>query len=134
MDYSKELQKIAKNLSVLHAEDDEIVSNLCNMILKRFFKTADIATNGKEALGSFIINKYDIVITDLYMPEMNGFELANELRKINNELPVMILSGYIQADMVKKFKEQNIYYLKKPFGASKFIELIHEMCIKREKK
>ncbi len=130
MDYSNELQKIAGNFSILHAEDDEIVAKICNLLLTRYFKVADTAPDGEVALAKFKSNKYDILITDLNMPKMNGFELAKELRLINKDLPIMILSGYIQADMVEKFKEQGIYYLKKPFDAKKIIELLYEMCNK----
>lgn len=79
------------NKSVLIVEDDNDVKNLLVMELSKFFKT-DSVNNGKEALEKMSSRKYDLVITDAMMPEMDGFQLLKALRKDDNQktVPVMM--------------------------------------------
>ncbi len=55
------------------------------------------ATNGEEALEAFAKIPFDLLVTDLRMPKMNGLELIVQIRKTRPEIPVILLSGFVEA-------------------------------------
>ncbi len=132
MDYSIELSKISKKLKLLHAEDDEIISSICSYIFEEYFESSDIAMDGQIALDMFHENDYDLIITDFDMPKINGLDLIKEIRKVNKKIPIMILSGYLQEFLLSKVKEENVFYVKKPFDPDHLIKVIYEMIQSRE--
>jgi len=76
-----ELSKNVKHLNVLYVEDDEIAREITKMFLMEFFDNVDVAKNGLEALEKFKKNSYNLVISDLNLPELNGKELVKEIKK-----------------------------------------------------
>lgn len=90
-------------------------------------------SNGKKALETFKNNKYDIVLMDIMLPEMNGYEITIEIRKFEklNEVtnPVIIIA--LTANTYEKDKEKCLSigmndYLSKPFSAQQLISAIEK--------
>jgi YesN/AraC family two-component response regulator len=75
--------KKTKNYNVLLVDDEEEIREGMKTLLKKFFNNVDIAVNGQDGLSKYIKNNYDIVITDLTMPKMNGIELMNKIKNLN---------------------------------------------------
>ncbi len=77
--------------------DDEIsIFQVIKHIIKKISKNnyiVDYAPDGEEGLSLFNKNSYDIIITDFNMPYMNGIEMIKEIRKINNKIPIFLLTG-----------------------------------------
>jgi CheY-like chemotaxis protein len=77
------------------------------------------ASSGKEALNLFENNKRDpinLILTDYVMPEMNGLELLTKIREKSNSLPVIIMTAYVQKDLlvdVMRFNSTSV--IEKPF-------------------
>lgn len=90
----KSLIKLTKNLNILYAEDDEFIQEALTAYLKKLFHNIDTAKNGKEALELYIKNDYDIVISDIQMPILNGIELTKKIKEIDNEQIIIISSAY----------------------------------------
>jgi DNA-binding response OmpR family regulator len=91
-------------------------------------------TNGKIGLDTFCINQFDIVVTDIMMPEMDGFELAKEIRKRNQEIPIIFLSAKtMKEDRIKGLKLGADDYLVKPYSIEELILKI-EVFLHRSKK
>lgn len=67
-------------LSVLFVEDDTIIQMVGKKLLSKMFATVDVASDGAQALNQLQQNNYDVVLTDYFMPNMNGLELISELR------------------------------------------------------
>ena len=82
--------------TILLVDDEEQVLMIAKIILKKLGFGVIDATNGKEALELYQKNATDItlVLTDMGMPVMDGYELFRELKKLNPELPIIISSGY----------------------------------------
>lgn len=80
-------------LSILVAEDHKVNILMIQKFLSRWDTVVDIAQNGKEALEKSRENKYDVILMDLQMPELNGFEASREIRKFNEEIPIIALSA-----------------------------------------
>ena len=129
MEYFKELKKICSNLSVLYAEDDQVVGKTTEMVLNSIFGRVKLVEDGQKALDEFKLHKYDIVITDLKMPGLDGYELSKEIKSINEKIPIVIFSGYLQEKMKEKFEEMGIYYIRKGFRPEAFFKSLYEACV-----
>ena len=81
---------------ILLAEDEEIIRCVASAMLEELGFTVIEAANGKEALELYQKNAADIalVVTDIGMPQMDGYELIHELKKLNEKLPIIVSSGF----------------------------------------
>ena len=93
MENIKELAKKTKNMKVLFVEDEEDIRNSVHTFFKKFVNEFHLAENGEEGLLAFKENDIDVVITDIIMPKMDGFQMLEEIRKINPNIFVIILSA-----------------------------------------
>ncbi|MDD2449911.1 MAG: response regulator transcription factor [Sulfurimonas sp.] len=97
---SKEILKYTKNLSILFAEDHDDLRESTTEILKSFFKRVDSVSDGKSALLKYkeyqeeTSKYYDIVLSDIQMPNINGVELTSKLYDINPSQLLIILSAH----------------------------------------
>lgn len=82
-----------KRLRILLAEDNQINSVLAQAILKRAGFHVDVAANGREALDTFTLAPYDIVLMDMRMPEMDGLEATRRLRASGANVPIIALTA-----------------------------------------
>ena len=97
--------------------DDDLVTG---RVMKRNCDNADyscsVYQNAKDCLNAFEKYNADIVITDLRMPGMNGFELLSELRAIDENVPVLVMTGYSSVEnAVEAMKRGATDFIKKPF-------------------
>lgn len=83
-----------ESLSVLVAEDTAPVRTLLRRVLETEGYRVNVASDGVEALALFTRWGHDIVVADIWMPRMDGRELAVELRKQSATVPILFVSGY----------------------------------------
>ena len=133
---SKEEKKILKpdpkieNLRVLVAEDIKLNQLLIKIVLSEFGFEYEIVGNGKRATEKLQTNTYDIVLMDLHMPEMNGFEATEYIRKtMKSQIPIIALTADVTTADVSKCKEFGMDgYISKPINEnllySKIVELV----------
>jgi YesN/AraC family two-component response regulator len=88
------LKNLTKNLSVLYVEDSAILLKRMSTFLNHLFKEVYQANNGKEGLESFKQNKPDIIITDLNMPVMSGHELIKNIKILDSNANIIVVSAY----------------------------------------
>jgi signal transduction histidine kinase len=108
-------QEYLIKLTILLVEDDEAVRELCKMFLSSVVGVLITAANGVEGLRAF--NEYhpDIIITDIQMPTMDGLSLTREIRKIDLNIPIVILSAFAHNSYLLKAIDLNIdKYITKP--------------------
>jgi CheY-like chemotaxis protein len=72
--------------NILLVEDNEINLEIMHSQLTSLNYKVDTAVNGKDALEKFRHNKYDVVLTDIEMPEMNGYVLTSEIRRLEQDV------------------------------------------------
>ena len=94
----KLLKKYAQRLSILYVEDDELLNQSVTKYLEKLFERVDVAYNGEEGLEKYKKFTYDIVLTDIKMPKLNGLEMLKEIKDINKEQEVVILSAHTETD------------------------------------
>jgi CheY-like chemotaxis protein len=88
-------------LSVLLVEDEPIVSRFCSLTLMQEGHSVVQVTNGREALIALEGAKFDLVITDLVMPDMDGLELIRKIRKPHPGLRIIAISGKFHGAFLK---------------------------------
>jgi two-component system CheB/CheR fusion protein len=100
---NKKLKTLATKTKVLVAEDIALNQLLVKIILEDFGFEIDIAANGKIAVEYLQKNKYDIILMDLQMPEMNGFEATDFIRKeLKSDIPIIALTADVTTVDVDK--------------------------------
>lgn len=92
------------DLYVLLAEDNKLVSEVTEAKLRRFVGRVDVVFNGPDALAHIAANAPDLLITDLFMPEMDGDELCRTLREQGNSLPIIGITAAVVGDEMERFK------------------------------
>jgi DNA-binding response OmpR family regulator len=79
--------------SVLVVDDDESFATALGRIIKELGHTSTWAVDGQDGLMKFQDGDYDLVIADLKMPRMSGVEFIRELKRINKDVVVMVITG-----------------------------------------
>jgi len=112
----KLLKTLANEFTILYVEDDiEIQQEMFNY-MSRFFKNIVIANDGLEGLVAYEKEHFDIVITDLSMPNMNGTEMLEKIKDINSEQIFLITSAHSESEyMIKAIRLGLDGYIIKPF-------------------
>ncbi len=124
-----------KKLKVLVAEDVSLNQLLIKIILLDFGFEVDIAPNGKVVIEKLQAGVYDIVLMDLQMPEMNGFEATTYIRnQMNSRIPIIALTADVTAADVKKCSEAGMDdYISKPIDEkllhSKILDCIDKVRV-----
>lgn len=118
---------------ILYAEDDETIAFLTKDHLEQFYDVTH-CENGEIALEAFKNNTFDICILDIMMPKLDGFELAEIIRKVNSQIPIIFLSAKtLKEDRIKGLKLGADDYLIKPFSIEE-LQLKIEIFLKRTNK
>lgn len=108
---------------ILVVDDEPSMRNALFEALTRQGHAVDLAENGEEALVKFKAHPYDMVITDVRMPKLDGMELLRELNRLSPQTPVLVISGYGTVESaVDAMREGAFDYILKPFS----LELIEE--------
>ncbi|MFT5661546.1 MAG: putative nucleotidyltransferase with HDIG domain [Sulfurimonas sp.] len=111
------LLKISKDLSILYVEDDPEIQKSMNTYLQKIFKRIVSASDGKEGLEAYEENEFDIVLTDLSMPRMNGIEMIEAIKKINENQAILITTAHTESNyMLSAIKDGVDGYIIKPFN------------------
>lgn len=129
----EDLIKFSKTVRVLYVDSDESVKNDFYGIFKIFFHHIDIASNGKEGLELFLNNKYDLIITKLDMPQMNGVEMITEIREISRHITILALSSEPKY-FIELIKLGIDGYILKPIDAKQFTDIIKKVIEKLQNK
>jgi DNA-binding NtrC family response regulator len=107
---------------ILVVDDKEMMRDSVATTLSRKGHAAITAPSGKAALEKIASRRVDAVITDLQMPEMDGLELIAEIRKIDEQLPVIFMTAYGTVDTAVAAMKQGAYdYITKPFSGDELL-------------
>lgn len=125
----KNLIPFSKKLNILFVEDNKEVRNQVIKMLENIFVNIDTANDGCLGLEKYKNNFqsnnkfYDIVITDLSMPHMNGIELSQEILQINDSQIIVMLTAHSDSKELATLIENNICkYIQKPINKLVFLE------------
>jgi CheY-like chemotaxis protein/HPt (histidine-containing phosphotransfer) domain-containing protein len=121
--------RVVRHLRVLLAEDNPVNQKLASQLLKKQGHAVTIATNGKEALAALERQAFDLVLMDLQMPEMDGFETTAAIRagvaNTSRRIPVVALTAHVMKGDRERCLEAGMdAYLSKPLRGKDLCETI----------
>ncbi len=113
---------------VLIIDDEESITILLKEILERFFSMeVDVSLKGKEAWNKIKENDYSIIISDIMIPDMSGYEITMSMRKEGIETPVIFITGTDINQLKNKMpKFRNTDLVEKPFEVKSLINKIRK--------
>jgi len=130
----KELQEMIrflKKLKLLYVEDNKETRESTLLILEDFFNKIEVANDGKEGLEIFRTFEIDLIITDINMPCLDGLNMIKEIRKLDKDIPALILSSYNELTFFKESINVGVDgYLLKPIDVTQFIHMLQKITEK----
>ncbi len=126
------------NLNILLVEDNEINQEVATMMLEKTGAKIDIANNGEEGVEKFLKNslKYDLILMDLQMPIISGYEASKKIREHNKKIPIIALTAAAMVEDREKVLEAGMDdHLSKPIDRNALYKSIAKYCnikIKKE--
>lgn len=122
----EELSNLAKS-DVLLVEDNELNQEIIQGLLQNTKINIEIANNGEEALQKFKNGNYELILMDLQMPIMDGYEATKLIREIDKNIPIVAISANVVDEDVKKTKIVGMNeHLNKPINP----EQLYKICLK----
>ncbi|MEA3369932.1 MAG: response regulator transcription factor [Campylobacterota bacterium] len=129
---SKELLNYTKELSILFVEDQDDLRISTTEVLKNFFKIVENAEDGNDAINKYNSyarensgKYYDIVLTDLAMPKVNGLELTQSVYKINPKQSLIVLSAHDESKFLLPLINLGIeQFIKKPLDFQELLQAL----------
>lgn len=125
----KDVKTFSQDLSLLYVEDNDTVREETAEIFKLLFAKVDLANNGEEGLIKYNNEKYDIVITDINMPKINGIEMIAHIREINPEQKIVAISAHDESDILINMMRNGVStFILKPINMNELLQIIYPVC------
>ncbi|KJU86472.1 integral membrane sensor signal transduction histidine kinase [Candidatus Magnetobacterium bavaricum] len=123
------LKELAQSLSILYAEDEDDIRIEYGNLYTEFFRSVDVACNGSEALDLYKKGRYDLVITDIRMPILDGISLSREIKAINIRQPILITSAYSDSEYLIELINIGIdKFITKPINNEQLLDVLFNVC------
>lgn len=122
--------------TILVVDDEIIVLSLTSMMLQRFGYEVLIAASAGEALNLFVKwpdLRVDLLLVDIILPGMNGLVLAERIKELRPDMPVLYMSGYSERDLLGSILTRDISYLAKPFSSLQLTRSIRAILDKGQR-
>lgn len=121
----------SKKLKVLYVEDNANARAQTSKMMETFFTYIDTAVDGKKGLEKFNQNNYDLIFSDINMPNMNGIEMFKNIREKNEEIPLVVITAHDQKEHFIESIEINVdSYILKPVNIEQFIIVLKKIVKK----
>jgi len=113
---------------ILIVDDDEMLLNLLSSMITMMGFEVDTAGSGDEAINQFMKKPFDIVLTDLNMPGMDGWSLARHIKDLSPDTPVVLATADARKRILGKIADSSVdLVLFKPFGFKEFQFTVQKM-------
>lgn len=120
-------------MNILVVDDEEGARELFFTILSDEGYDITLANNGEEALGRFKTDAYDLVITDIKMPVMDGLQLLQEIRKAGSKTDVIMVTAYGEVESyLKAMSLGAAEYINKPIRIKELKRIVHKVLTERK--
>ena len=120
------MKNVAPDPKILLVDDNAVVRDMLVDLVGSLGYAADAASGGAEALALFDQNRYDIVLTDLLMPGMSGWEVLAAVRQRNPRIPVVIITGTAPTADDPRAAQAGVTVLRKPVDVKALDDTIKE--------
>jgi CheY-like chemotaxis protein/glycine cleavage system H lipoate-binding protein len=107
---------MANEEKIIIIDDEQVILDALSKVASLERWKVDVALNAKEGLNRLSINQYSLILSDIMMPEMDGFQLLEELYNRHIDIPVIMITGYSTVEnAVKSLHKGAIDFIPKPF-------------------
>jgi len=126
-----------KQLTILYVEDDDIAREQFAKSLRRLFKTVILGVNGEDGYNKFQVARLesqtiDLILSDINMPKMNGIEMLEKIRELDENIPVMYTTARTETEYLQKAIELHVHhYAFKPINLEDIVSRIQRVCEKQ---
>ena len=111
---------------VLVIDDEQIVLDSVATLLRDEGFDVDISLRGREGLDWAIERKYDVILSDIRMPDIGGMRVLRDVKRIHPSLPVIMITGYASVDSaIQAMKLGAAEYIEKPFEPEQLIDSVN---------
>jgi PAS domain S-box-containing protein len=129
------LTRRAKEARILVIDDEESVRSVLSQILSQVNHQVTVAKDGGEGLQLFQEKEFDIVLTDLGMPDMSGWDVCKAIKKLKARVPVGMITGWgMELDQSKKEESGLDFVIPKPFDFHQILKVVDETMESSEKR
>jgi len=119
----KELTSMCSHLKILYVEDNKEARVATHKLLQNFFPQITVAVDGQDALNKFHNEAFDLILSDINMPNVNGLEMLQKIRDEDQKIPVLLISAHSDSDYFMQAIELDVDgYILKPFVYAQFIK------------
>lgn len=123
----------AQALRILIVDDEPDIGESLRRLLSRYGHLVDLACDARTALQCYKDRRYDLVLSDAIMPEVGGAQLMHELRDIDPEAQVLVMTGQPGADQVNRMLDLGaVGMISKPFASTALLEMIRRKVSRRD--
>ena len=120
-------------MNILVVDDESVIREGLSRILEGDTYTVDAAKNGHAAIELLQQKQFDLIITDLKMPGMNGFEVLNAVKILQPDTPVIMITGFATVETaVEAMKNGTVDYIVKPFTPEQILEKV-QLALEQKK-
>lgn len=118
-----------KLIKILIAEDNVLNQKIIEILIRRMGWNYKLVGDGLEAVEECLSGNYDVILMDIDMPQMNGWEATIEIRRKKNNIPIIALTAYSEESFRKKSFEAGMdYFLSKPYNKDEIYDTIRK-CV-----
>lgn len=124
---ARQVLKQFSNETILIVEDEDINYQVLRSILTSINLNYDRAINGKEAVDKFLHNNYSLILMDVQLPEMNGWEATMKIRENDSDIPIIAVTAYASdPTRIKSMEAGCNDFVTKPINKAKLIQVIEK--------
>lgn len=114
-------------MKILIINDEEEIRKILSKYLTAKGYTVKSAPTGERAVDWIKEERFDVVFLDIYMPEISGIDVLDRIKKISAETRVIMMSGFLDEDLIRKVVKKGAYGLiRKPFKLEEIDEVLGE--------
>lgn len=115
-------------MKILIVEDERLLADSLKILLERNSFEAECVYDGKDGVLYAKTGMYDLVILDVMLPELNGYEVAKRVRAMHCGIPILMLTARAELeDEIEGLNAGADYYLTKPFDSRKLLACVHAL-------
>lgn len=123
-----------ENMNLLLVEDEPFLAKVIEDSLKQKGYSVTHAADGKKGYNLFLNGTFNLLILDVMLPYTDGFTLAKQIRKVNEDIPILFLTAKTATeDLIEGYKSGGNDYLKKPFSLDELFLRVDELLKRTQK-
>ena len=116
---------MSKQIRVLVVDDEEVIREACQRILRRAGHTVELASNGEQALKLIRQNFYDLALIDIKMPVLDGLGLMEIMRQEHSDTAIVVMTGHGTSETaVQALRAGATDFLTKPFSPNELRQAV----------